>query len=196
MCVHGLYLRDMATPRQKRTGEMKLGRFSKDSLPKELTITGSYAITGGRPARKYPENAVEIIDEYIEWCMANDRVPFKEALRTRKYFNVSADLWLRWEEEHPEFNEASKRLEEMQRFQLMETSLRSKSNVIAAIFQLKVNHGMIETEKRIQQNEGNVTFSWGGEAAQIPPNAKGELPKKEELPVLEAEIDNSSQANE
>lgn len=158
----------------------------------ELTVTGSYAGVGGRPS-KYPENAVQIIDEYLDWCVEHERVPFKEMLRTKKYFNISAETWQNWEEQFPEFLEASKRIEEVQRFQLQETSLRGKSNVIAAIFQLKVNHGMIETEKRINQNEGNITFAWATPEQQVAGRPEvGLVPAqtqtKSDQAVIEAEV--------
>lgn len=97
----------------------------------------------GRPT-DYGDWAVEKAEEYIKYCRENKEIPYIEEL---------ADEWLDCDEDtianwsvHKEFFGAIKRIKMRQKMMLM------KGEGAMKIFQLKANHGMIETEKRIEQH--------------------------------------------
>ncbi|MHB9161692.1 MAG: hypothetical protein ACYC6W_12525 [Nitrosotalea sp.] len=113
----------------------------------------------GAPCEYCPnkESILKITNEYLAKCESIkgvSGVPFIEALQLK--LKCDDETILEWAKrktregklEHPDFNAAIKRLKIMQRLGLLEKTL-GRFNPTGAIFQLKVNHGMIETEKRI-----------------------------------------------
>ena len=123
---------------------------------------------GGRPCEFCPqgEEILKKIELYAAYCMGDVdekmHPPFLEELCGYKYLNILvADIY-RWIEYakpmphdlnhrielHSALSDAVKRILQQQKQFLLNHSLFN-NQVSGAIFQLKANHGMIETEKRI-----------------------------------------------
>lgn len=101
---------------------------------------------GGRPT-KYDPIYVQKAREYLEDKTARDDVPWIEEF-ARSIGTVRQNLH-NWSKEHQEFFDAINEIEEFQRVQLMKKAVNGEAVPAPAIFLLKANHGMIETEKRI-----------------------------------------------
>lgn len=116
---------------------------------------------GGRPS-SYDDSFIDKVDEYILTTgRESTELPTVEGFA--RYINVDSDTINNWAEAkdeednriHPEFFGAIKVLKSRQREQLMNDGLYGgkEVNSTMAIFLLKANHGMIETEKRILAND-------------------------------------------
>lgn len=137
--------------------------------PKGQFIEGNHeGINAGRPCEFCPQSEMILkkIDLYAAYCMGDvdDKMhpPFLEELCGYKYLNILVSTIYRWidndkpmphdkkhnQELHSELSESVKRLVQYQKQFLLNHSLFN-NQVSGAIFQLKANHGMIETEKRI-----------------------------------------------
>lgn len=97
---------------------------------------------GRKPIIEHEQKAIDILEDYIAYCDTNKLTPYQSELAS-DWMDISEDTLQRYENKWPEFAERIKRLEAKQK-----THLLRKENSMA-IFQLKANHGMIETEKRI-----------------------------------------------
>lgn len=103
----------------------------------------------GRPS-DYSEDKLTLTKKYIDDCIAEEDIPFVEQLAVK--LDTSKQTVYSWADKHPEFLDAIKRIETIQLFLLQKGSLIGKYNPTSAIFQMKANHGMIETEKKIQEH--------------------------------------------
>ena len=128
--------------------------------------TASVGNEGGRPCDycRDRERLQKIADDYINKCEGTTdgkaSIPFQEelALKMRKY----REILIEWEKkktpegvlEHPEFANTIKRIESLQRLRLMQRTL-GRYNPTGAIFQLKANHGFMESEKRVIAGDKN-----------------------------------------
>lgn len=104
---------------------------------------------GGRPT-DYSQEKVEIAKKYIKNCVSDDNIPYIEELAYM--LDITSETvrqWAKDEKNKPEFSLTIKKLEDVQKFMLQKGSAVNKFNPASCIFQLKANHGMIETEKRI-----------------------------------------------
>lgn len=119
---------------------------------------------GGRPT-KYKKKYIKMVDEYLKTCgKQNEKLPKKSEYA--RYIGVNdntLDNWCNEKDEegnpvHPEFLCAIKRIEEAQKEQLMDDGMYGgkEVNSTMAIFLLKCNHGMIETDKHIHEGELNT----------------------------------------
>lgn len=119
---------------------------------------------GGRPT-KYDPSFVQKVDEYLDSIRGNDG-NFKEGVLPgvedfAVYLGVDDDTINTWSKarekdengnktkklKYPEFSAAIKRLKSIQKRQLVNDGLYNKgANSIFAMFLLKANHGMIETQ--------------------------------------------------
>ena len=99
--------------------------------------------TFGRPTKYKPELVTQLL-EYVD----SVDIPFLEEIALR--MGIHQDTYYEWVAAHEDFSEANKRLKTKQKVALLKASLGKKFNVSGAIFQLKANHGMIETERKIQ----------------------------------------------
>lgn len=82
--------------------------------------------------------------------------PFIEELA--KNLGVTGTTIVDWSNKHKEFKEIYDLIVQSQKLALLKASLGKKFNVSGAIFQLKANHGMIETEKQLHEHSGNLTI--------------------------------------
>lgn len=123
---------------------------------------------GGRPCEYCPkhEEIITKINLYIEYCKGSldqkIHPPFLEELCGFEYLDILVSDLDRWidnakpmphdknhkEELHSALKQTVKRVVQRQKQFLLNHSLFN-NQVSGAIFQLKANHGMIETEKRI-----------------------------------------------
>lgn len=126
-------------------------------------VAGNTSSVGndGRPCG-YCLRKVEIDEymrKYLELIRAKDKlhIPYIEEIAMD--LQVHSETVLNWTQkrnnidgievlEHPEFFEAIKKVKDIQKYRLLQRTL-GRFNPTGAIFQLKVNHGYVETEKRI-----------------------------------------------
>ena len=100
----------------------------------------------GRPTLYTPDIAQKLID-YIDRCVAEKLVPYAEKFAYEA--NITVDNMNDWEKSNDDFSQAYKKLKMVQKYMLMDGSVHNKLNPASSIFQLKANHGMIETEKKV-----------------------------------------------
>lgn len=115
------------------------------------------AHSGGRPT-KYNPGFTNKLNGYIEKCRMTFDIPFREEFCVDN--DIPVDRYEDWCKSNKEFSRADKRLGALQKFMLMKNSAIGKYNAVSSIFQLKANHGMIETEKKLLEHSGGVTLSW------------------------------------
>lgn len=102
----------------------------------------------GRPTKYSPELVAEV-ENYLKTCgRHNTELPTKEGFGL--FIDVDDDTLVEWAKIYPDFSAALKRLERSQKNQLMNDGMYGgkEVNQAMAIFLLKVNHNMIETERR------------------------------------------------
>jgi hypothetical protein len=129
---------------------------------------------GGRPTKYTPE-VIQKIDEYLE-TVGKGQMKLPTRFGFAEYIGVNEDTLVEWEHavippteeqmrdskfdirehyrthlKYPEYSAAIKRIDSFQKEQLMDDGLYGGKEVNAsmAIFLLKANHGLVETEKRI-----------------------------------------------
>ncbi len=103
----------------------------------------------GRPT-KYRDHFPQVVEEYLKTVgREQTELPTVEGLALE--LGVDDTTILKWGEDNPEFLATIKHLKHKQKNQLMNDGMYGgkEVNSTMAIFLLKVNHGMIETEKRI-----------------------------------------------
>lgn len=114
----------------------------------------------GRPC-DFCENRTKIMQKvllYAEYCEGkvdgSPHVPYLQELCGYDYLDIlTTQLW-GWvnskthEAEHLELSNTIKKIMERQQLRLLQRSLAAQ-NPAGAIFQLKANHGMVETEKTL-----------------------------------------------
>ena len=105
----------------------------------------------GRPT-DYSPDLIRRVGEYLDNLRNPER--FKKHLPTKygfaQYIGVNEDTLNEWTKKYPDFSAAIKEIEKTQQVQLMNDGLYNKdANATMAIFLLKANHGMIETERRL-----------------------------------------------
>lgn len=138
----------------KMVQDPKTGRIIR-GVAQETNKNG----TAGHPCHycKDKERIQSLTDKYYEECKKDKgKVPYQEELELM-YLNITEELLDTWKNkkkvggqlEHPEFHETIKNLKRLQRLRLQERTLKARTNPTGAIFQLKVNHGFIETEKKV-----------------------------------------------
>lgn len=113
----------------------------------------------GRPT-KYNMRMIDKVYEYMATCSREaTELPTMEGLAA--CLEVNADTLVEWAKIHPSFSAAIKALHEKQRNQLVNDGMYGgkEVNSTMAIFLLKANHGMIETNKVIEDGTLNVKIT-------------------------------------
>lgn len=105
----------------------------------------------GRPT-KYSEAVLVQLDDYLERFPIENttgELPTMEGFAL--HIGVNTDTIQEWQKKHPEFSVSIKRLMHIQKHRLVNDGLYGgkEVNSTMAIFLLKANHGLIETEKQI-----------------------------------------------
>jgi hypothetical protein len=101
-----------------------------------------------RPS-SYNQKVISKIDEYLGTVgRLQTKLPTRYGFA--KFIGVNGDTLVEWEKKDKEFSAAIKKIDNEQKEQLMDDGLYGgkECNVGMAIFLLKANHGMIETERR------------------------------------------------
>lgn len=88
------------------------------------------------------EDAIKLISGYLEIKMKSNKTPYIEEFATT-VMNCDDETVLEYAKRWPEFSATLKMLKTFQKFRLLE------GEGSMAIFQLKANHGMIETERKM-----------------------------------------------
>lgn len=101
---------------------------------------------------KYNKEKLAKAWEYYE----KTEFPFIEELA--KNLVVTGTTIVDWSNKHDEFKEVYDLIVQSQRLALLKATLGKKFNVAGAIFQLKANHGMIETS-RLESETKNVNIN-------------------------------------
>lgn len=107
---------------------------------------------------KYNNTIVGKVEKYYKEV----EIPFVEEIA--EILDVSDQTIVDWCKKHPEFKVVYDRLIRKQKLQLLKGSMNRDIATAGAIFQLKANHGLIESEKRIVAGDKNepLTFKWEG----------------------------------
>ena len=108
----------------------------------------------GRPT-KYEPKMVDIAKEYIQSCGREaTELPTIEGLALR--LGVDDERIAEYSAKYPEFHATVKELKGKQKDQLINDGMYGgkEVNSTMAIFLLKANHGLIETERRMLVGEG------------------------------------------
>lgn len=116
---------------------------------------------GGRPS-KYNERMLKIAQDYLMKCRGDidgkPRMPFIEELAM--LCNVDDKTINTWteEENNTEFRATINKLKNLQKLRTIQRGFNAK-NPTFAIFMLKANHGMMETEKQVLVADRDVKVS-------------------------------------
>lgn len=101
------------------------------------------------PYKYKGEETIKKASDYLQSCIDNPKDPIPYVGGLAEVLDVDDDTIVRWVEKYPEFKRVYKKLKSRQKYMLMKLGLLSKKiSTGMAIFQLKANHGMIETEKK------------------------------------------------
>lgn len=104
----------------------------------------------GRPT-KYRRKCLKIIENYLLECFTKHKIPFIQEISMR--LGVNDDTLNEWCKVNRDFSATIKRVKDYQKMRLMDDGLSGKVNTSMAIFLLKANHGLIETQRI--QNTGD-----------------------------------------
>lgn len=105
-------------------------------------------MTAGRPT-KYRDEFIQKIEEYLQTCgREQTKLPKREDVAL--LLDVDDETLIEWSKIHPEFSATIKKVDKLQKGELIDDGLFGGKEVNAsmAIFLLKANHGMIETNRQ------------------------------------------------
>ena len=110
---------------------------------------------GGRPT-KYYDGVIDKIDEYLT-TVGREQTKLPTRYGFSQFIGVNDDTLVEWENKkendklvYPKFSATIKRIDKAQKEQLMDDGLYGgrEVNAAMAIFLLKANHNLIETERK------------------------------------------------
>ncbi len=140
---------------------------------------------GGRPCDfcRDPQTILKKVKLYLEYCEGKVdgkmHIPFLQELCGYGYLEMLTTTmwdWVKSEDhkaEHAELSNAIKTLMERQQLRLLQRTLGAH-NPVGAIFQLKANHGMIETEKKLLVGDKGAPLETVIRIVEEKPNPKSE----------------------
>lgn len=109
----------------------------------------------GRPT-KYKHEFIKIAEDYLQECKNMKKIPFLEEVAIK--IGVSEKTVSRWSEANDDFCLAIEDITLYQKMALKTLGL-GKNTTQMAIFLLKANHGLIETEKIQHESSGGEPLS-------------------------------------
>jgi len=103
----------------------------------------------GRPT-KYDPSMIQKIEEYVRSC-GREQTKLPKRVDVALLLDVDDDTLVEWEKKYPDFSATIKKVDQLQKGELIDDGLfgGKEINAAMAIFLLKANHNMMETEKRI-----------------------------------------------
>lgn len=104
----------------------------------------------GRPTI-YRKQCLKIAKNYLLECFTGHKIPFIQELSMR--LEINDDTLNEWCKVNEDFSATIKRVKDYQKMRLMDDGLSGKVNTSMAIFLLKANHKLIETQRI--QNTGD-----------------------------------------
>lgn len=110
---------------------------------------GFEEINMARPT-KYKEQFCDEVEVYLKTA-GREQTKLPTVSEFSRYIGINGDTLVEWGKKYPKFSAAIKRLKEHQKEQLMNDGLYGgkEVNSTMAIFLLKANHDMIETDRII-----------------------------------------------
>lgn len=111
---------------------------------------------GGRPTKYIPEKIYPKIEEYLQSAMPeNMKIPTIEGISLK--LGVSRDTLYEWAKQHKEFSDTLEYVKTKQKEILQEIGIFGGKEINATIVSLllKVNHDMIETERKQMEVSGD-----------------------------------------
>ena len=142
----------------------------------------NYTMKTGRPT-KYHDGMIPKIDEYMSMCnRENMQLPTIEGLCI--FLGIRTTQLYSYARKYHEFSLAIKRISEAQKTQLMNDGMYGgkEGNSAMAIFLLKANHGMVETERKLISFDKDAPLNIEIKAKYEPIEVKSTKPK-----LIEAE---------
>jgi hypothetical protein len=144
----------------ERPLEQRIEEFQRYNPDVPIRISKRGRVNEGRPLEYKPE-VLDITLDYIEKC----EIPYIEELSL--LLNVGTDTIVSWYDAtdsygkliNPEFTTAIKQLKAKNKLALMRGGVKGELNAPSSIFQLKVNHGMIETNRVEVDSNVNVSVN-------------------------------------
>jgi len=116
----------------------------------------------GRPST-YPGDEIiqQTVEDYLGSC-GREQTKLPKATEFYRRLGISAQCADEWKDKYPIFAEACQTIHELQQEELIDDGLfgGKEVNPGMAIFLLKANHGMVETEKL--KVEGNYNIDLDG----------------------------------
>lgn len=112
----------------------------------------------GQPTKYDPDfDYASEVEDYLKEC-SREQTRLPKISEFARRLRVNRDTIQEWERVHPEFSVTIKRIKDAQEEQLMDDGLYGgkEVNSTMAIFLLKVNHGMIETERHIWEDAPEI----------------------------------------
>jgi len=114
----------------------------------------------GRPTH-YNKNIdyVQKANEYLQTC-GREQTKLPKLTEFYRIIGISKQCADEWKDKYPDFGDACKKVEESQQEELIDDGLfgGKEVNPGMAIFLLKANHGMIETEKKVIAGDNKSPF--------------------------------------
>lgn len=126
----------------------------------------------GRPT-KLTDEVRQKAKDYLSEIEKNSDIPYLEQLAYK--LDVDMDTMKRWSESDDDFCGTYKKIQIYQRYMLQKGSVLGQYNPASSIFQLKANHGMVETDRHEVGNLDGTNFKWNDNNT-LQPNASPESP--------------------
>lgn len=125
-----------------------MGECVAGSRVTKITMNQLTKHPGGRPT-SYSPSFVAVIEEYLQ-TVGREQTKLPKRVDIARLLGVHRETLNEWEKEHKEFSDAIKKIDEAQEGQLMDDGMYGgkEVNSAMAIFLLKANHGMIETNRQ------------------------------------------------
>lgn len=132
---------------------------------------------------KYSEKMLSKAKEYYQECVKDStKMPFLEELGL--ILGVNTETISNWskDERIEKFGALKKSIMELQKLRLMQAGITGGKGMIMNIFLLKANHGLVETDKHINQ----------GEQVVIQVTKTGYIPDVVDAPKQDTQVDTYS----
>jgi hypothetical protein len=161
--------------------EKQIIRDKKGRIVKGIAQDTNKNGTAGRPCEycKDKDKIQKLTDDYLIECRTAKPaiIPYFEELVDR--LDRMPEIVSEWRDaknkdgslEHPEFSKSIGKLKNLQKLKLFHRTI-GRFNPTGAIFQLKVNHGLVEVSKNIQAGDSDNPVKYEIEIVEDKTNGK------------------------